>query len=113
MARNTPKTDDTPDTPDTADEMREGEHNPFVNSLLHVARRLDDERDALMVKVNANRESLRGMRKQNLLSEEQASAIEEFYPTRVRKPKDTAPAAVSAVTPDAPNVAPVNTPAAA
>lgn len=97
MPRNTRSDQDAPDTPapDTQDNpapddggMVEGEHNPFVNALLAVAKRLDDERDALGVKITANRESLRSMRTQNLLSPEQADAIEAFYPTRTRKPKN-------------------------
>lgn len=78
----------TPDTPDAdAPEMVEGAHNPFVHSLLGVAKRLEGEHTALAAKVSANRETLRAMRTQNLMSTDQADAVEAFYPTRTRKAK--------------------------
>jgi hypothetical protein len=84
------KTDPTPEVA-----MTEGEHNPFVNALLSNAQLLDTERISLLRKIAANRESLRNMRTQGLLSPEQADAIEAFYPTRARKPKN-APTVVAA-----------------
>jgi hypothetical protein len=80
MPRRNPDTPDTPDTP----EMVEGAHNPFVNALLSVAQRLADEREAVLAKVAANRETLRSLRTQNLMDQEQAASVEAFYPTRTR-----------------------------
>jgi hypothetical protein len=92
--RNTPAQPDTPDTPDTPDAtpnddvtMREGEHNPFANALLAHAQSLADERDNLVTRIAANRDTLRNLRTQKLMSDEQAAAVEAFYPTRTRKTK--------------------------
>lgn len=89
--------------------MVKGEHNPFANMLLAHARRLDDERTALMEQIAANRDGLRSLRVQGLMSPDQATAVEEFYPTRTRKADSNGDG--GSTTPDAP-VSP-DTPAAA
>lgn len=89
MARTGTQDPTTPE-PDQADvmELREGESNPFVNSLLHAARALQDQKDALTAKIAANRENLRSLKTQGYMDAEQGKAVDEFYPVRTRKPKD-------------------------
>lgn len=89
------KADDSP-------AMVKGQHNPFVNGLLAHAQTLADERADLMAQTSANRESLRSLRVQKLMSDEQAGSVEAFYPTRTKKvatpatPADPEPATVAA-----------------
>lgn len=61
-----------------------GDENPLINMYLQRAQDLADERDAVSVRIVSNRSLLRDMRTDGLLSDEQAAAIEEFYPTRTR-----------------------------
>lgn len=81
---------------DAAVTMEPGQFNPFANALLGVAKRLQDEKDTLMAQIDANRSGLRSLRTQRLMDDEQSKAVEEFYPTRERKPKDKPAAAASA-----------------
>lgn len=70
---------------EVAPQLREGDHNPFANMLLTHAQTLRDERDSLTKRIAANRDSLRNLRDQKLMDDEQAQAVEEFYPTRHRR----------------------------
>lgn len=87
----------TADAP-SVETMTPGEHNPFVNLLLQVAKDLDQEKTGLTDRIAANRDVLRNMAKQNLVDPEQAAAINEFYPLRARKVKSDS----NGATPDAP-----------
>lgn len=78
----------TPDTPAADAAMVKGAHNPFVNQMLTVAQSLADEREDVGKRINANREVLRNMAAMGFLSDEQGSAIVEFYPVRERKGKN-------------------------
>lgn len=77
---------DTPDAIASAS-LAPGEHNPFVNQQLHVARTLADEREDILKRVGANRDVLRNMALMGYLDAEQRDAIEAFYPTRERTPR--------------------------
>ena len=66
-------------------EVKAGEHNPFVHSLLTQAKELDDEKEALYKRIGANRDILRNIKLTGLLSADQAKAVDEFYPLKQKK----------------------------
>lgn len=69
-----------------------GQHNDFVHQLLEQAGELQEEKEALFSRIGANRDTLRMVRKTGLLSAEQSTAIDEFYPLRQKKADEDAPA---------------------
>lgn len=82
---------------------KKGDHNPAVNDLLEQAQTLRDEKAAVYEGIDGNRQLLRNYAKTGLLSKEQKSAIEEFYPKPKGKDepkdeaaKDTTPATATA-----------------
>lgn len=87
MARNTPQAQEpsAPSAPVT------GEFNPEVNRLLEFAASLRGEKLALFKRIDANRQILRNYKELGLLSDEQATAVDEFYPVPKRgaKTEDT------------------------
>lgn len=76
------KTDQTP-----APALKPGEANEFAAMLLQAASDLHDEKATVMQKIAANRETLRNMRVMQMMDADQASAVEEWYPTVERKKK--------------------------
>lgn len=74
--------------------LKEGDHNPYAHGLLQQASDLDAEKAALLKRIGANRDALRGCLNTGMVSKEQAAAIEEFYPKRGSK--DDAAAAAPA-----------------
>jgi hypothetical protein len=58
----------------------QGKHNPEVNNLLQTAKDLGEEKEAVYMRINANREILRNYKVLGSLSAEQSKAIDEFYP---------------------------------
>ena len=83
-----PTTDGTPQgAPEDYHRTEPGEFNPAVQDLLMLAQDLEDEREATMKKVAANRNSLRNYITMGMMNADQESAINEFYPKRTRKVK--------------------------
>lgn len=78
----------------------------FGSTLLRRAQDLRHQHDEIVKQRGANRDMLRGMGTQNLLTDEQKSAVEVFYPT----PKPRNDADEQATTP--PVTPPVTPPAA-
>lgn len=89
----------------------------FAVSLLEKALLLHDERAKNTTQTSANREMLRGLVKQELLTDAQKAAVDALYPVPVRKPKTTngatpAQDAVPGGSAPAPSVPKVDAPAA-
>jgi hypothetical protein len=76
----------TPDTPEVTQEK--GQYNPFVHALLLDAQSLKDEKDALFERIDDNRQTLRTVKRTGFLSNEQAEAIDKWYPMPKRHKKD-------------------------
>lgn len=80
----------TPDAPDTKPEdaapatIEPGQHNPTVHALLLQAKELQDEKKDHLERVEANRSSLRMLKRTGLLSPDQAKAIDAFYKPNTR-----------------------------
>lgn len=60
---------------------------PFVAGLLSQADALKAEKDALFVRIAANRDMLRNLVKTGGATAEQKTAIDKLYPPRERKTK--------------------------
>lgn len=69
-----------------------GVENPEVNNLLLIAQDLADQKAAVFAKIDANRQILRQYKVLGYLSEEQVSAIDEFYPPHRQKAATDTPA---------------------
>lgn len=67
-----------------------GEFNPEVNRLLTFAQGLAVEKEALFKRIDANRQILRNYKSIGLLSDEQGTAVDEFYPVPKRTKKGDA-----------------------
>lgn len=82
------------DSPQTIN-MVEDEHNPYVNGMLEAAQTFADQKEAIIKKIAANRESLRNMQTQRFMSPEQSKSVDAFYPKREPKPADNGAAATA------------------
>lgn len=86
MAKNTATaTQDKPDTPaESPATIEPGQHNPTVHALLVQAKELQDQKKEHLERVEANRSSLRMLKRTGLLSDDQAKAIDAFYKPNTR-----------------------------
>ena len=77
------------------------ENIPAVNELLTLAQSLADDKAEVYERITANRTVLRNYQTMKLVSPEQWSAINEFYPPVKRTPKQDESANGDAPAPDA------------